>query len=158
MLEVIVYRVIFSTTDKRVRMSFVAGYAVSPLRFFVSNAWPHHISLLSAKRSDSSACHRRLSTTAGGRQARNSQTVAHRYSPWVLVVSSNLKISSLARTYQHCLRCSLINHGVDHEVNAVFNVGTETLALPLSQKMKFEQGDNGDSFGCATGCVLNHCF
>ena len=42
---------------------------------------------------------------------------------------------------------SLSNHGVDREVNAMFDVGAETLALPLAEKMKFEQGDNGDSFG-----------
>lgn len=29
----------------------------------------------------------------------------------------------------------------------MFDVGGETLALPLSEKMKYEQGDNGDSFG-----------
>ena len=29
----------------------------------------------------------------------------------------------------------------------MFDVGAETLALPLSEKMKYEQGDNGDSFG-----------
>ncbi|KAH9932074.1 Clavaminate synthase-like protein [Epithele typhae] len=41
----------------------------------------------------------------------------------------------------------LSNHGVDDEVDAMFEIGAETLALPLSEKMKFEQGDNGDSFG-----------
>ncbi|TFK86937.1 Clavaminate synthase-like protein [Polyporus arcularius HHB13444] len=41
----------------------------------------------------------------------------------------------------------LSNHGVDREVNAMFDVGAETLALPMSEKMKYEQGDNGDSFG-----------
>ena len=44
-------------------------------------------------------------------------------------------------------RHSLSNHGVDREVNAVFDVGAETLALPLAEKMKYEQGDNGGSFG-----------
>ena len=42
---------------------------------------------------------------------------------------------------------SLSNHGVDREVDAMFDVGTETLALPMSEKMKYEQGDEGDSFG-----------
>ena len=42
---------------------------------------------------------------------------------------------------------SLSNHGVEREVNSMFDVGAETLALPLSEKMKYEQGDNGDSFG-----------
>ncbi|KAI0354635.1 Clavaminate synthase-like protein [Trametes cingulata] len=41
----------------------------------------------------------------------------------------------------------LRNHGVEREVDAMFDLGAETLALPLSEKMKYEQGDNGDSFG-----------
>ncbi|OBZ78816.1 hypothetical protein A0H81_01371 [Grifola frondosa] len=41
----------------------------------------------------------------------------------------------------------LKNHGVDREVNGMFDIGAETLDLPLSEKMKYEQGDNGDSFG-----------
>jgi len=41
----------------------------------------------------------------------------------------------------------LKNHGVQDEVNRMFDMGAETLALPLSEKMKYEQGDNGDSFG-----------
>ncbi|CDO73427.1 hypothetical protein BN946_scf185013.g61 [Trametes cinnabarina] len=41
----------------------------------------------------------------------------------------------------------LRNHGVECEANAMFDLGAETLALPLSEKMKYEQGDNGDSFG-----------
>ena len=62
----------------------------------------------------------------------------------LLVVSSILLTSSAKPN----LRChSLCNHGVDREVNAMFDVGAETLALPLSEKMKFEQGDSGDSFG-----------
>lgn len=42
---------------------------------------------------------------------------------------------------------SMRNHGVEWEVDAMFDLGSETLALPLSEKMKYEQGDNGDSFG-----------
>ncbi|KAI0368888.1 Clavaminate synthase-like protein [Pilatotrama ljubarskyi] len=41
----------------------------------------------------------------------------------------------------------LRNHGVEWEVDAMFDLGAETLALPLSEKMKYEQGDDGDSFG-----------
>ncbi|KIK37266.1 hypothetical protein CY34DRAFT_26078 [Suillus luteus UH-Slu-Lm8-n1] len=41
----------------------------------------------------------------------------------------------------------LKNHGADQEVNDMFDVGAETLALPLEERMKFEQGDNGQSFG-----------
>lgn len=54
-------------------------------------------------------------------------------------------LSPSARSNSLCH--SLCNHGVDREVNAMFDVGAETLALPLSEKMKYEQGDNGDSFG-----------
>ena len=42
---------------------------------------------------------------------------------------------------------SLKNHGADEEVNGMFDMGAETMALPLSEKMKFEQGDEGGSFG-----------
>ncbi|KAH8999507.1 hypothetical protein EDB92DRAFT_2111485 [Lactarius akahatsu] len=41
----------------------------------------------------------------------------------------------------------LKNHGTDAEVNAVLEMGTHTMALPLDEKMKFEQGDGGNSFG-----------
>jgi len=41
----------------------------------------------------------------------------------------------------------LKNHGADEEVNEMFNTGAETMALPLEEKMKFEQGDDGMSFG-----------
>lgn len=37
----------------------------------------------------------------------------------------------------------------------MFDMGAETLDLPLSEKMKYEQGDNGDSFGCV---YLILCF
>ncbi|KAF8890194.1 hypothetical protein BD779DRAFT_1671529 [Infundibulicybe gibba] len=46
----------------------------------------------------------------------------------------------------------LKNHGVDEEVDAMFDLGAETLDLPLDEKMRFEQGDSGLSFGYkATG-------
>lgn len=41
----------------------------------------------------------------------------------------------------------LKNHGVDDEVNGMFDMGAETMALPFDEKMKFEQGDDGMSFG-----------
>ncbi|RDX48491.1 Clavaminate synthase-like protein [Lentinus brumalis] len=41
----------------------------------------------------------------------------------------------------------LKNHGVDEQVNAMFDMGRETMALPLEEKMRFEQGDEGFSFG-----------
>ena len=39
------------------------------------------------------------------------------------------------------------NHGADDAVNAMFDMGTEMMALPLEEKMKYEQGDDGYSFG-----------
>lgn len=42
---------------------------------------------------------------------------------------------------------SLKNHGVDYEVNEMFDMGAETMALPLDEKLKFEQGNDGMSFG-----------
>ncbi|KAI0785414.1 hypothetical protein BC629DRAFT_1516976 [Irpex lacteus] len=39
------------------------------------------------------------------------------------------------------------NHGTEREVADMFDMGAETLDLPLSEKIKYEQGDNGDSFG-----------
>lgn len=42
---------------------------------------------------------------------------------------------------------SLKNHGVLDEANGMFDMGAETMALPMEEKMKFEQGDDGMSFG-----------
>ncbi|KAI0718464.1 Clavaminate synthase-like protein [Fomitopsis betulina] len=39
------------------------------------------------------------------------------------------------------------NHGVDELVNAMFDMGEETMRLPFEEKMRFEQGDDGMSFG-----------
>ncbi|KAI0637479.1 Clavaminate synthase-like protein [Trametes polyzona] len=41
----------------------------------------------------------------------------------------------------------LENHGVEAEVEAMFEMGKQTLALPLEEKKQFEQGDQGFSFG-----------
>ncbi|KAI9466616.1 Clavaminate synthase-like protein [Lactarius psammicola] len=41
----------------------------------------------------------------------------------------------------------LTNHGTDAEVDAMFEMGAHTMSLPLEEKMKFEQGDGGSSFG-----------
>jgi hypothetical protein len=43
---------------------------------------------------------------------------------------------------------SLKNHGVDEEASGMFDMGAEIMDLPLEEKMKFEQGDDGMSFGC----------
>ena len=42
---------------------------------------------------------------------------------------------------------SLKNHGVDEDVNKMFEMGAETMRLPLDEKMKYEQGDAGMSSG-----------
>lgn len=42
---------------------------------------------------------------------------------------------------------SLKNHGAEKEVDDMFDMGEETLDLPLEEKMKYEQGDSGYSFG-----------
>ncbi|KAK7051465.1 hypothetical protein VNI00_004439 [Paramarasmius palmivorus] len=41
----------------------------------------------------------------------------------------------------------LKNHGVEQEVDGMFEMGEETMKLPLEEKIKFEQGDEGSSFG-----------
>ncbi|EKM58766.1 uncharacterized protein PHACADRAFT_248843 [Phanerochaete carnosa HHB-10118-sp] len=41
----------------------------------------------------------------------------------------------------------LRNHGVDEEADSMFEMGAETMRLPMEEKMKFEQGDDGVSFG-----------
>ncbi|KAF7790904.1 hypothetical protein EIP86_001862 [Pleurotus ostreatoroseus] len=41
----------------------------------------------------------------------------------------------------------LKNHGADEEVDQMFEMGAETMKLPLAEKMQFEQGDEGMSFG-----------
>ncbi|KAI6008604.1 hypothetical protein EDC04DRAFT_2775695, partial [Pisolithus marmoratus] len=39
--------------------------------------------------------------------------------------------------------CSLKDHGAVKEVQAMFDLGAETFALPLEEKLKYEQGDPG---------------
>ena len=42
---------------------------------------------------------------------------------------------------------SLKNHGAEREVDEMFEMGAETMRLPMEEKMRFEQGDDGLSFG-----------
>lgn len=51
------------------------------------------------------------------------------------------------RADPQCLVCSLKNHGVEEEVQGMFETGEETFDLTLEEKMKFEQGDDGISAG-----------
>jgi len=41
----------------------------------------------------------------------------------------------------------LKNHGIDKEVDAMFDLSAEVMSLPKDEKMKFAQGDHGKSFG-----------
>ncbi|PBK65378.1 Clavaminate synthase-like protein [Armillaria solidipes] len=41
----------------------------------------------------------------------------------------------------------LKNHGIEEDVSPMFEMGEETMRLPLEEKMKYEQGDDGRSFG-----------
>ncbi|KAK0460814.1 hypothetical protein IW261DRAFT_1532781 [Armillaria novae-zelandiae] len=41
----------------------------------------------------------------------------------------------------------LKNHGAEQEANDMFDMGDETMRLPMEEKIKFEQGDDGMSFG-----------
>ncbi|KXN87807.1 1-aminocyclopropane-1-carboxylate oxidase [Leucoagaricus sp. SymC.cos] len=41
----------------------------------------------------------------------------------------------------------LKNHDVEAEVEGMFNLGVETMALPLEEKLKFDQGSDGSSAG-----------
>lgn len=36
----------------------------------------------------------------------------------------------------------------------MFDMGVETMNMPMSEKMKFEQGDDGMSFGCVSSHAL----
>jgi hypothetical protein len=42
---------------------------------------------------------------------------------------------------------SLKNHGVNKLVDNMFDLGVEAMALPMEEKLRFEQGDDGMSFG-----------
>ncbi|KAK0185350.1 hypothetical protein F5146DRAFT_1167073 [Armillaria mellea] len=41
----------------------------------------------------------------------------------------------------------LKNHGVDEEASRMFEMGEATMRLPLEERMEFERGDDGGSFG-----------
>ncbi|KAJ7116904.1 Clavaminate synthase-like protein [Mycena epipterygia] len=41
----------------------------------------------------------------------------------------------------------LKNHGVNEQVHGMFEMAAETMALPIEEKMKYGQGDDGMSFG-----------
>ena len=47
----------------------------------------------------------------------------------------------------HCWHYSLGNHGLDDEVNAMFDLGAQTFALPSEEKMPYQYQGDGSSFG-----------
>lgn len=42
---------------------------------------------------------------------------------------------------------SLKNHGADDLAEGMFQMAAETMLLPMDEKLLFEQGDAGNSFG-----------
>ena len=48
--------------------------------------------------------------------------------------------------------------GADTEVDAMFDMGEETMKLPLEEKMKYEQGDGGNNFGYVARELVTHIF
>ncbi len=42
---------------------------------------------------------------------------------------------------------SMKNHGAEHVIEPMFELGRETMRLPYDDKMKFWQGNSGGSFG-----------
>jgi hypothetical protein len=51
---------------------------------------------------------------------------------------------------------SLKNHGTDSLVEDMFIVGDETMNLPLDEKMQFEMGDDGNTFGFVSSAHSIH--
>lgn len=47
---------------------------------------------------------------------------------------------------------SLKNHGTNDEAERMFEIGASTMEIPLEEKMKYEQGDDGCSFGLVSKC------
>jgi hypothetical protein len=45
--------------------------------------------------------------------------------------------------YSHSLK----NHEAEDFIEPMFEMGRDTLALPFEEKMKYWQGNKGDSFG-----------
>ena len=67
----------------------------------------------------------------------------------ILVVSTH-SVFVCTSTGLTDIHYSLKNHEADQEVDEMFNMGLETMNLPMEEKMKFEQGDSGQSFGSVT--------
>ena len=50
------------------------------------------------------------------------------------------------------------NHGVEQEVEDMFDMGAEVMDLPLEEKMKFEEGDGEMAFGSDILSILPSSF
>ena len=61
--------------------------------------------------------------------------------------SKSNDISTFRTSYLKTFPSSLKNHGADEEVDGMFDMGADATAIPMEEKMKFEQGDTGFSFG-----------
>lgn len=70
--------------------------------------------------------------------------------------STHLAMIFLFSMHIDRLLISLKNHGVDEEVRGMFDTGAETMDLPFQEKMRFEQGDDGFSFGSALRSHLKY--
>lgn len=73
-----------------------------------------------------------------------------------LLVVSSLSIHRNDNILEQLYAFSLKNHGVDTEVNEMFDMGAETMNLPMEEKMKYEQGDDGMSFGYVCYSLLSY--
>ena len=73
--------------------------------------------------------------TSYGRRLRNS------------VFGSKYPRRFLCIVFVHLSKNSLKNHGVDQDVDQMFEMGAETMRLSMEEKMRYEQGDDGMSFG-----------
>ncbi|KAL5531719.1 hypothetical protein ACEPAG_4596 [Sanghuangporus baumii] len=59
----------------------------------------------------------------------------------------NVEVEKLWKSATNVGFWYLKNHGTDREVKEMFEMGAETMRLPLDEKMQFERGDSGESFG-----------
>ena len=50
------------------------------------------------------------------------------------------------------------NHGVEQEVEDMFDMGAEVMDLPLEEKMEFEEGDGEMAFGSDILFILPSSF
>lgn len=67
---------------------------------------------------------------------------------WLLVVSYTTSSNSTDASSR--MSTSMKNHGAENLVEPMFETGRQTLALPMDEKMKYWQGNQGDSFGCVS--------